>query len=1271
METPDLGAMASARSTGSRGTSTHRSSTAAGVGGGVSAGSAAVVQSLCFGDIVQLLCCEDVGSSGVAGVMASDGFADGQCDIRKVLDAGAASNLTDNLFRVSAKVQSQCSKKLAQQLAKTKEDFAASTGGTESEAPHHHTQQLDVEDQAAIERFRQEAHAEAVSNAFEMERCLGHVVHYGQAFQLVHVKSGKMLTIRSKEVADVESWCQRVSLSEHGGPDAWWTMEPRYRAMSVGEAVRYGDSISICSAKALGFMLHVANMMTEDAALDSDPYAYHEVNAYNIDVRTTWKFKSYTPFAHGLTHSIQGGDVIQLLHVELNALLGYANTPHAADPGSVYLRAKDAEVAADTLWRIEHQDSSDGRGMFFGAPCRLRHLLTDQYIALRPQGVAMVSTMENVPQSVLEMMGTGAHRDGVIRGEQLVYVFGCKSDVFLHSEAAMRATDTPLAEVSRTMQAQDALRIIKIPDDISGECARVGSARRALHRFHRVQQRADESSQSWAPGPLETRFSFRYATRVVDDVTRFTSGQEDGDLLGVGGSSKQKRTLELRRRRQSIVRQMSLLDDMVDTTVLMHKKMKPLLAGEQSIVISTPQQASATPHSPSVHTSARGGSMSARASRTPGRESVQVDLNAALKMYTASHKALQAAMRDNEDNIEFLGQLVPVLLQQMTAGQLLIVDARNTLHVMLSCDSHLKETIPLSVFEFFLSGVDTDPDAREEYIQCLAKLLCNRGVGIKRNQDIVLHRWLLDKRRSQLIYDTVSPEKGIVQVRVRPEPIGSEGHQAGSANSANAGTRHHVMTGSGSLHGTGAHSRHASVRIIDLEALTASAAEVQIYKMYKAQLDMLQKLCMGCNSEARTLIAGEHRIMPYSALLQCVINERLPSDLRCLYTRLMLSLYIEGRGIDRVMATRTVFAVDDLGKASGLVWHNVGGTRPKDGEEITNARLSAALQHSAGRRLDGAKVLTQEDWDTLGITGLHTDCYVESGSTFFKPVALDLLPGHHAGALGDEAEEHCSHRHLRKEALLCLNNKATFNVPEFEKDEAKLTLALMELVQELTVRGFYSEPRVLQAELIPCLLGVLDHTSDVVVLPVDPRQGKTERVFDRHILCSQTQAMMQAKLVACKVTHQVCDMRLTQRLERMLGVAKELMFSKATGHCRRANSLLFAAVSFSATRDNLFSTTETKSAQRRAETRAGKGTGRNSLSNVQVVMDLAADIKDEGMLDRIRGIIDYLPLVAGLDHSRFIKVLFLSVSVSVCLCLCLSLSLSLSLCACPSFCMHV
>ena len=56
-----------------------------------------------------------------------------------------------------------------------------------------------------------------------------------------------------------------------------------------------------------------------------------------------------------------------------------------------------------------------------------------------------------------------------------------------------------------------------------------------------------------------------------------------------------------------------------------------------------------------------------------------------------------AAMRDNEDNIEFLGQLVPVLLQQMTAGQLLIVDARNTLHVMLSCDSHLKETIPLSV----------------------------------------------------------------------------------------------------------------------------------------------------------------------------------------------------------------------------------------------------------------------------------------------------------------------------------------------------------------------------------------------------------------------------------------------------------------------------------------------------------------------------------------------------------------------------------------------
>ena len=199
------------------------------------------VPCLCFGDILQLHC-EDVGGTGSGGFLAADGFSDGHCDVRRVLDEGAASKVADNLFRVVAKLQSACQKKLAQQLAKSLEHHAGEDP-LEGEAGAV----IDPEDQAALDRYRQEAHSEAVQNAYEVERSAGQVVHYGQTMQLVHLKSGKMLSIRSKEVADNESHCQKVCVSEHGGPDAWWATEPRYRLMGAGEPVRYGDSISISS----------------------------------------------------------------------------------------------------------------------------------------------------------------------------------------------------------------------------------------------------------------------------------------------------------------------------------------------------------------------------------------------------------------------------------------------------------------------------------------------------------------------------------------------------------------------------------------------------------------------------------------------------------------------------------------------------------------------------------------------------------------------------------------------------------------------------------------------------------------------------------------------------------------------------------------------------------------------------------------------------------------------------------------------------------------
>jgi hypothetical protein len=305
---------------------------------------------------------------------------------------------------------------------------------------------------------------------------------------------------------------------------------------------------------------------------------------------------------------------------------------------------------------------------------------------------------------------------------------------------------------------------------------------------------------------------------------------------------------------------------------------------------------------------------------------------------------------------------------------------------------------------------------------------------------------------------------------------------------------------------------------------------------------------------------GSRQMMSYDALLQCLVNERLPSDLRFLYSRLMLTLYLEVTPIDRVLAVRTVLGVGEIGK---------------DDFQLAGAELRAQA--------------------------------------------------------GDSHDT--QHNMLRKEVLLCLGNKSTFRLPDREGCDAHLTLALLELTQEMTACGYYSEERMLHYELIPALVNVIDFSLDVVVLPVDLRHGRTECALDRHVLCPDTLPMMRSKLVACDILHQVCDFRLTLRLQRMLTVFREMMLVKADGPCRRTSSYLqkaFAHISFA----EASSQTDFEDLPDRSTTRRNR-----SPSCIKVITDLASDLKGTNVLTRIKDIMSCMPLVNEMDHGRFVRLL--------------------------------
>ena len=138
-------------------------------------------------------------------------------------------------------------------------------------------------------------------------------------------------------------------------------------------------------------------------------------------------------------------------------------------------------------------------------------------------------------------------------------------------------------------------------------------------------------------------------------------------------------------------------------------------------------------------------------------------------------------------------------------------------------------------------------------------------------------------------------------------------------------------------------------------------------------------------------------------------------------------------------------------------------------------------------------------------------------------------------------------------------------------------------------------------------------------------------------MCPENRAMMKAKTLACQLLHLVCDLRLQVRIRRILVLAKGLMFENNTKLGRRANSMLFSMMSFSGTAYEATSQAQDSA----TETAAGgkKRKGKGGVTSVQVVADLAADLREGATLDRLHGIVNFMGLVDQYDRHRFSRIL--------------------------------
>ena len=67
---------------------------------------------------------------------------------------------------------------------------------------------------------------------------------------------------------------------------------------------------------------------------------------------------------------------------------------------------------------------------------------------------------------------------------------------------------------------------------------------------------------------------------------------------------------------------------------------------------------------------------------------------------------------------------------------------------------------------------------------------------------------------------------------------------------------------------------------------------------------------------------------------------------------------------------------------AGFVWRNVGTEKP-EGVELTNEKFEEALRN-------GKTKFTEDEWNSFGISGLHSASFVESGGCYFQPSSKDF-----------------------------------------------------------------------------------------------------------------------------------------------------------------------------------------------------------------------------------------------------------------------------------------